>query len=59
MLLAQRALLMRDYGIKYDMPGLYTDEGLKLAGIYNLKALPKKKVKENTKRLNEKCAMWD
>ena len=59
LLLSQRALMMRDYGISYDVPGLYNDEGLKLAGIYDLPKLSEKRVKKNIKRLNEKCGMWE
>ena len=59
LLLSQRTLMMRDYGISYEMPGWYTDEGLKLAGIYDLPRLSEKKVKKNIKRLSKKCGMWE
>ena len=58
LLLSQRVLMMRDYGISYDMPGWYTDEGLKLAGIYDLHKLSKKKVKKNMEKLEKHSPMW-
>ncbi|MCR5108796.1 MAG: hypothetical protein K6B28_11620 [Lachnospiraceae bacterium] len=59
LLLSQRVLMMRDYGIDYDMPGWYTDEGIELAGIYNLPKLSKKKIKKNMERLEKHCRMWE
>ena len=56
LLQSQRTLQMREYGDEW-LPNWYTDEGLELAGIYNLPRLTKKDKKKSRKR-RKKIQRW-